>query len=196
MKLVSPLSEIHKLGLYGDYDGKNQEDLIKISEVTNLSVFQVVQLNEDKNNSQNLNIDGLKFPTNPLSVVSNNETRILWQGPKNWLILSKHSQEDLLKELNKLDSLNYAVTDISHSRTIIQLEGKKVVEVLKKGCPINIDQFKMNNSFNSIYNGITITVDILQEGVEKIRIYSLRSFGESLYHSLTDSSLEFGYKNI
>ena len=196
MKLISPLSEIHKSGLYGDYDGKNQEDLIKISEVTNLSVLQVVQLNEDKNNSQNLNISGLKFPTNPLSVVSNNETRILWQGPKNWLILSKHSQEDLLKELNKLDSLNYAVTDISHSRTIIQLEGKKVVEVLKKGCPINIDQFKMNNSFNSIYNGITITVDILQEGVEKIRIYSLRSFGESLYHSLTDSSLEFGYKNI
>ena len=196
MKLVSPLSEIHKLGLYGDYDGKNQEDLIKISEVTNLSIFQVVQLNEDKNNSQNLNISGLKFPTNPLSLVSNNETRILWQGPKNWLILSKHSQEDLLKELNKLDSLNYAVTDISHSRTIIQLEGKKVVEVLKKGCPINIDQFKMNNSFNSIYNGITITVDILQEEVEKIRIYSLRSFGESLYHSLTDSSLEFGYKNI
>ena len=196
MKLASPLSEIHKLGLYGDYDGKNQEDLIKISEVTNLSVFQVVQLNEDKNNSQNLNISGLKFPTNPLSLVSNNETRILWQGPKNWLILSKNRQKDLLKELNKLDSLNYAVTDISHSRTIIQLEGKKVAEVLKKGCPINIDQFKMNNSFNSIYNGITITVDILQEGVEKIRIYSLRSFGESLYHSLTDSSLEFGYKNI
>ena len=196
MKLISPLSEIHKSGLYGDYDGKNQEDLLKISEVTNLSVLQVVQLNEDKNNSQNLNISGLKFPTNPLSLVSNNDTRILWQVPKNWLILSKHSQEDLLKELNKLDSLNYAVTDISHSRTIIQLEGKKVVEVLKKGCPINIDQFKMNNSFNSIYNGITITVDILQEGVEKIRIYSLRSFGESLYHSLTDSSLEFGYKNI
>ena len=196
MKLISPLSEIHKSGLYGDYDGKNQEDLIKISEVTNLSIFQVVQLNEGKNDSQNLNISGLKFPTNPLTVVSNNETRILWQGPKNWLILSKNRQKDLLKELNKLDSLNYAVTDISHSRTIIQLEGKKVVEVLKKGCPINIDQFKMNNSFNSIYNGITITVDILQEGVEKIRIYSLRSFGESLYHSLTDSSLEFGYKSI
>ena len=196
MKLISPLSEIHKSGLYGDYDGKNQEDLIKISEVTNLSIFQVVQLNEGKNDSQNLNISGLKFPRNPLTVVSNNETRILWQGPKNWLILSENSQKDLLKELNKLDSLNYAVTDISHSRTIIQLEGKKVVEVLKKGCPINIDQFKMNNSFNSIYNGITITVDILQEGVEKIRIYSLRSFGESLYHSLTDSSLEFGYKNI
>jgi len=196
MKLISPLSEIHKPGLYGDCDGKNQEDLIKISEVTNLAVFQVVQFEEDKNNSQNLSIGGLKFPTEPLSVVSNNQTRILWQAPRNWLVLSTNTQNDLLKEFNKLDFLNFAVTDVSHSRTIIQLEGKKVVEVLKKGCPINIDQFKINNSFNSIYNGITITVDILHERVEKIRIYSLRSFGESLHHSLTDSSLEFGYKNI
>ena len=196
MKLISPLSEIHKPGLYGDCDGKNQEDLIKISEVTNLAVFQVVQFEEDKNNSQNLSIGGLKFPTEPLSVVSNNQTRILWQAPRNWLVLSTNTQNDLLKEFNKLDFLNFAVTDVSHSRTIIQLEGKKVVEVLKKGCPINIDQFKINNSFNSIYNGITITVDILQERVEKIRIYSLRSFGESLHYSLTDSSLEFGYKNI
>ena len=196
MKLISPLSKIHKLGSYGDCDGKNQEDLIKISEVTNLAVFQVVQFEEDKNNSQNLSIGGLKFPTEPLSVVSNNQTRILWQAPRNWLVLSTNTQNDLLKEFNKLDLLNFAVTDVSHSRTIIQLEGKKVVEVLKKGCPINIDQFKINNSFNSIYNGITITVDILHERVEKIRIYSLRSFGESLHHSLTDSSLEFGYKNI
>ena len=196
MKLISPLSEIHKPGLYGDCDGKNQEDLIKISEVTNLAVFQVVQFEEDKNNSQNLSIGGLKFPTEPLSVVSNNQTRILWQAPRNCLVLSTNTQNDLLKEFNKLDLLNFAVTDVSHSRTIIQLEGKKVVEVLKKGCPINIDQFKINNSFNSIYNGITITVDILQERVEKIRIYSLRSFGESLHYSLTDSSLEFGYKNI
>ena len=196
MKLISPLSEIHKPGLYGDCDGKNQEDLIKISEVTNLAVFQVVQFEEDKNNSQNLSIGGLKFPTEPLSVVSNNQTRILWQAPRNWLVLSTNTQNDLLKEFNKLDFLNFAVTDVSHSRTVIQLEGKKVVEVLKKGCPINIDQFKINNSFNSIYNGITITVDILQERVEKIRIYSLRSFGESLHYSLTDSSLEFGYKNI
>tara|TARA_B100001559_G_C16166005_1_gene468562 strand:- start:17 stop:607 length:591 start_codon:yes stop_codon:yes gene_type:complete len=196
MKLISPLSEIHKPGLYGDCDGKNQGDLIKISEVTNLAVFQVVQFEEDKNNSQNLSIGGLKFPTKPLSVVSNNQTRILWQAPRNWLVLSTNTQNDLLKEFNKLDFLNFAVTDVSHSRTVIQLEGKKVVEVLKKGCPINIDQFKINNSFNSIYNGITITVDILQERVEKIRIYSLRSFGESLHYSLTDSSLEFGYKNI
>jgi hypothetical protein len=30
----------------------------------------------------------------------------------------------------------------------------------------------------------------------KIRLFALRSFGESLYHSVSDASLEFGYKAI
>ena len=31
---------------------------------------------------------------------------------------------------------------------------------------------------------------------DKVRIFALRSFGESLYHSITDASLEFGYRSI
>ena len=29
----------------------------------------------------------------------------------------------------------------------------------------------------------------------KVRLFALRSFGESLYHSITDAALEFGYEN-
>ena len=56
------------------------------------------------------------------------------------------------------------------------------------------DTIQKNNSDNSIYNGITITIDIVNENPDKIRLFALRSFGESLYHSITDASLEFGYK--
>ena len=31
---------------------------------------------------------------------------------------------------------------------------------------------------------------------DKIRLFALRSFGESLYHSVTDACLEDGYKAI
>ena len=34
---------------------------------------------------------------------------------------------------------------------------------------------------------------MLDNNPEKIRLFALRSFGESLYHSITDASLEFGY---
>ena len=69
------------------------------------------------------------------------------------------------------------------------------IEVLKKGCPFNFNVLKKDNSINSTYNGIAFTVDILNDNPNKVRLFTLRSFGESLYHSITDASLEFGFKS-
>ena len=84
----------------------------------------------------------------------------------------------------------------SHSKTIIQIEGKNSKEILKKGSPFNFNELVKNKCVNTLYNGISVTVDMIDENPEKIRLFVLRSFGESFYHSITDSSLEFGYKNI
>ena len=131
----------------------------------------------------------------PLNVISNNDTRILWSGPKNWLLVS--TKKDLLKNiLQVFKDTDFAVTDLSHSRAIIELEGQNVKEVLKKGCPYNFNLLDKNNSINSTYNGIAFTVDMIDDNPLKIRLFSLRSFGQSLYHSISDSSLEFGYKAI
>ena len=88
------------------------------------------------------------------------------------------------------------MTDLSHSRSIIEIEGEDVKEVLKKGCPFNLNILDKNNSINSTYNGIAFTVDVIKNNPSKLRLFSLRSFGESFYHSITDASLEFGYKAI
>jgi sarcosine oxidase subunit gamma len=53
-----------------------------------------------------------------------------------------------------------------------------------------------NKSINSTYNGIAFTVDMIDDNTDKVRLFTLRSFGESLYHSITDASLEFGYKSL
>ena len=82
------------------------------------------------------------------------------------------------------------------SRAIIEIEGNDTIEVLKKGCPFNFDTLDKNNSINSTYNGIALTVDRLSDDPNKVRIFTLRSFGESLYHSITDASLEFGFETI
>ena len=59
-----------------------------------------------------------------------------------------------------------------------------------------MNKLKKNNCVNSVFHGITITVDMIDDNPNKIRLFALRSFGESLYHSITDASLEFGYKAI
>ena len=193
MTTVSALNYIHKLGIFGNHENKNEESLLKVSEIKNLLIVQIVQYKNSTVSFENINIDSLKLKNEPLSVVSNNDTRILWNGPKNWLLVS--TKKDLLKNiLESFKESDFAVTDLSHSRAIIELEGQDAREVLKKGCPFNFNILEKNNSINSLYNGITFTVDMLNNNPDKIRLLALRSFGESLYHSITDASLEFGFK--
>ena len=193
MTSVSALNHIHKTGLFGNHENKNEESLLKVSEIKNLLIVQIVQYKNSTVSFENIDIDSLKLKNEPQSVVSNNDTRILWNGPKNWLLVS--TKKYLLKNIIEVfKETDFAVTDISHSRAIIELEGQDAKEVLKKGCPFNFNILEKNNSINSTYNGIAFTVDMLDDNPDKIRLFALRSFGESLYHSITDASLEFGYK--
>jgi len=195
MTSVSALNHIHKTGLFGNHENKNEESLLKVSEIKNLLIVQIVQYKNSTVSFENIDIDSLKLKNEPLIVVSNNDTRILWNGPKNWLLIS--TKKDLLKNIiESFKETDFAVTDLSHSRAIIELEGQDAKEVLKKGCPFNFNILEKNNSINSTYNGIALTVDMLDNNPDKIRLFALRSFGESLYHSITDASLEFGFKSL
>ena len=66
-------------------------------------------------------------------------------------------------------------------------------EVIKKGSPLNINDLKEGNCANTVYNGITVTIDFIKDETKTVRFFALRSFGESLYESLTDACLEYGY---
>ena len=195
MSSISALANIHFKGQYGDYEGKNENSLLKIYEKKNLLIVQILQYKNSEVLIEDFDVDGLKFKNEPLNVVNNNDTRILWNGPKNWLLVS--TKKGLLKNISeKFIESDFAVTDLSHSRAIFEIEGKNVKEVLKKGCPFNFNILEKNNSISSTYNGIAFTLDILDNNPNKIRVFALRSFGESFYHSITDAALEYGYVGI
>ena len=195
MTSISALANIHSTGQFGDYEGKNENDLLKISENKNLLIVQIVQFKNSSVSFESIDVDGLKLKNEPLAVVFNDNTRIMWNGPKTWLLVSK--KKDLIKNiLHEFKDTDFAITDLSHSRAIIEIEGKETMEVMKKGCPFNFNTLEKNNSINSTYNGIAFTVDKLNDNPNKVRLFALRSFGESLYHSITDASLEFGFKSF
>ena len=191
---ISPLNFVHKVGKFGNSNKKKEKDLLKVSEVNGLLIFQIAQYKNSSFDMSIIRLDGLSFPSS-LKSTSNSSTRILWLGPNNWLVFS--SVLDLIKkEKAQFNEVDFAITDISHSRTIIELEGSLVNEVLKKGCPLDFNSLKDGDCANSVYNEVNVTIDFISEKPKKVRISSLRSFGESLHHSITDACLEFGYNAI
>ena len=193
MTVISALQNVHIEGSFGNFENKSENELLKIKELKNLLIVQIVQYKNSSIKINDINFNNLKFVNQAQKVVSNENIRVLWNSPNNWLLVS-HKKE-LLKEIySTFNENDFAVTDLSHSKATIELEGPYVKEVLKKGCPFNFNILTKNMSINSAYNGISFIVDMVENEPEKVRIFSLRSFGESLYHSITDASLEFGYK--
>ena len=193
MTVISALQNVHIEGSFGNFENKSENELLKIKELKNLLIVQIVQYKNSSIKIDDINFNNLKFVNQAQKVVSNENIRVLWNSPNNWLLVS-HKKE-LLKEIySTFNENDFAVTDLSHSKATIELEGPYVKEVLKKGCPFNFNILTKNMSINSAYNGISFIVDLVENEPEKARIFSLRSFGESLYRSITDASLEFGYK--
>jgi sarcosine oxidase subunit gamma len=195
MTAISPLQFIHKKGLFGDYHKKNENDLMKILEVKNLNIVQIFQYQKSKIKIDSVNIDGLELSSISSKVSSTKDIRILWSAPNTWLVMSK--KQDIIKIIKQnFSNEHFAVTDISHSRATIQIKGSQAKEVLKKGCPINFNEFEKNNCAGSIFHGINIVIDCIENNPQTFNLITLRSFGESFYHHITDASLEFGYIGV
>ncbi len=195
MTAITPLESIHKKGIFGNHQKKDENELLQISEEKGLSIVQVVQYKKSQIQLNNIKIDDLEFPNDNSKVTTNNKTRILWNAPKTWLIISsKENIVDIIK--GKCSEENFAITDISHSRAVIQIKGAQAREVLKKGCPLNINEFKVNNCAGSVFHGITIVVDCVKDNPDTFNLLTLRSFGESFYYHITDAALEFGYVGV
>ena len=141
MTSISALENIFKKGLFGDYEDKNENQLIKIQERKNLLIVQIVQYKNSSALIKDINIDGVNLTNEALKVSCNNDTRILWSGPKNWLLVS--TKKNLLKNIQQtFKGTDFAITDLSHSRAILELDGENSKEILKKGCPFNFNELK------------------------------------------------------
>ena len=195
MKEISPLKNIEKNGLFGNYQNKDEDKLITINEVTNIKIYQIVKFKSSSIDSTSISIDDQILPINPNSVSGNKITRILWNAPNTWLIIS--SDKDISKKITDVCSeIDFAIINLSHSRAIVQIQGERALDVIKKGSPLNLNNFKKNDCRTSVYHGITLTIDMVEDTQIILNLMANRSFSESFYHAITDSALEYGYKKI
>ena len=88
MTSISALANIHIKGLYGDYENKKDKDLLTLTEKKNLLIVQIAQYKKSSISLENLKIDNLNFKNIVLDVSFNENTRIIWNSPNNWFLIS------------------------------------------------------------------------------------------------------------
>ena len=107
---ISPLHFDHKLGFFGDYE--NKDDILKLSEVKELSIFQIAKFKKSSVDINEISFNNLKLPTKSLTVISDNIARILWVGPDTWLIVSR--DKNLNKDIHNIFNDNDFYPYIDH----------------------------------------------------------------------------------
>lgn len=85
---------------------------------------------------------GMAPPKQANTVVEHVGRRILWLGPDEWLVVGSGvaADADLHGALEQaLDGQHALVSDVSHSRAVLVLEGRHATDVLRKGCSLDLD---------------------------------------------------------
>ena len=57
-------------------------------------------------------------------------------------------------------------------------------------------EFEANNCAGTVFHGINIIIDSIDNNPDTYNLLTLRSFGESFYHHISDAALEFGYVGV
>ena len=112
--------------------------------------------------------------------------RILWLAPNRWLVVSETCLN--LDELKGIAAIN----NIGGGRTILRLSGRNVRDLLRKGCPIDLDPqvFTAGHAFSTLLGKINVIIDCIEAST--FDLYVARSYDQFLCNWLTQAAREFG----
>jgi len=140
---------------------------------------------------------GLDLPARP-GIAAGDGVSALWLGPTEWLVVGGVDREaDLAARLQgALAGRHAAVTNVTDNWTVIALAGPKALDVLAKGCPLDLHPRAF--PVGSVAQSMVAQADVIlhraddADGAPRLRLYVRRSFAQYLWDWLADAALEYG----
>ena len=133
------------------------------------------------------------LPVKPNTYVKNENIKVIWLGPNEWLITNSKNLYKNLK--NEIGDINASVTDVSENRTVIRISGKHIYKLLSKFLVLDLESNLPNES--SCAQTIFVKVPVLlvknnnDKQIPEIDIFVNRSHANYIYNLLKD-----GAKNL
>ena len=118
-----------------------------------------------------------------------------WAGPEQYFVVAGSRVEGALyRELKGALAGIASVSDQSHGRVIIRIEGPKARNVLAKGTPVDLhtDEFAIGKS--ALTQMAHVGVHLTRVGEDAFELSVFRGFAESFWEWITTQAEEYGYQ--
>ena len=136
------------------------------------------------------------LPTEANTSTTSDKLTSIWLSPDEWMIFTNDVIEkgDNNYELENLLFSNISknsfgsICDVTDQYVIINLEGKKIFELLSSGCPFNFNEFKKEkgSSTQTILNHIDVIIH--HKDSYNVNLFVRRSFSEHLWSWINDAA--------
>ncbi len=130
------------------------------------------------------------LPVKPNTYVKNDNVKVIWLGPNEWLITSN---QNFYKNLKKeIGDIHASVTDVSENRTVIRISGEQIFKLLSKFLVLDLEKNLPNESACAQTLFVKVPVLLARNNNEKqipeIDIYTNRSHANYIYNLIVDGS--------
>lgn len=186
----SALAQCREPGLHGAA-GANGPG-IELREIVPLSAVQVAAFDVEKAAAAVAAALGIAPPQQRNRATSLGETSILWISPARWLV-REPDKRDLAGLLAAHCTAEVAaITDLSHARTAVGIEGPAARVLLSKLSALDLDPraFRSGTCAQSQLGQIGALIHCRGDNRFEIQVY--RGFAASCWEMIADAALEFG----
>ena len=134
-------------------------------------------------------------PVDPNTSSGNEKLNLLWLSPDEWFLYSNDKID--LKDANFLEDKLFneiskvklgSVANVSDHWIMINLNGRKIFELLSAGCPFNFNNFK--NSNGAVTQTLLNHIDVIihNKNTYDLNLFVRRSFSEHLFLWMNDAA--------
>lgn len=163
-------------------------------EIQELSFINKINVRIDNNDNKNIikcgKLINAILPVQPNTYVTNDNVKVIWLGPNEWLITNNQNLYKNLK--NEIGDIQTSVTDVSENRTVIRISGDQIFKLLSKFLVLDLEKNLPDESSCAQTLFVKVPVLLVRNNNEKqipeIDIFTNRSHAKYIYNLIVDGS--------
>ena len=163
-------------------------------EIQELPFINKINVRIDTNDNKNIikcgKLINAILPVQPNTYVKNDNVKVIWLGPNEWLITNNQNLYKNLK--NEIGDIQASVTDVSENRTVIRISGDKIFKLLSKFLALDLEKNLPDESSCAQTLFVKVPVLLVRNNKEKeipeLDIFVNRSHSNYVYNLIVDGT--------